>query len=72
MDTLPLELCVWIFKELDPHAVQSAILVDKRWHDVVMDSDMLWRQLCRQYCCQSLVQSDRSLGYNWKVSISSL
>ncbi len=69
-ETLPTEMSVKIFGELDAESLCSASRTCKLWHDIIEDSDQLWRRQCLlvRAVCQREVYSDRRDGLSWKVS----
>lgn len=68
-ETLPLEMSVKIFAELDTRSLCSASRTCKLWHDIIEDSDQLWRRQCLlvRAVCQREVDIDREDGLSWKV-----
>ncbi|XP_044045368.1 F-box only protein 48 [Siniperca chuatsi] len=70
-ETLPTEMSVKIFGELDAESLCSASLTCKLWHHIIEDSDQLWRSQCLlvRAACQREVDSDRRDGLSWKVTL---
>ncbi|XP_034446246.1 F-box only protein 48 isoform X2 [Hippoglossus hippoglossus] len=68
-ETLPTEMSVRIFGELDPESLVSASCACKLWHDLIEESEQLWRSQCLlvRAVCQREVDSDRRHGLSWKV-----
>ena len=72
-ETLPAEMSVRIFGELDAESLCSAARTCKLWHHIIEESDQLWRKQCLMVraVCQREVDSDRRDGLSWKVRESS-
>ena len=72
-ETLPNEISVHIFGELDPVSLCSASQTCRLWHHIIEESEQLWRKQCLlvRAMCQSEVDCDRRDGLSWKVSPSS-
>ncbi|TKS68777.1 F-box only protein 48 [Collichthys lucidus] len=70
-ETLPAEMSVKIFGELDAESLCSASRTCKLWHDIIDESDQLWRRQCLlvRAVCQREVDSDRGNGLSWKVTL---
>ncbi|KAM7419917.1 hypothetical protein PAMA_016829 [Pampus argenteus] len=70
-ETLPEEMSVKIFGELDPESLCSASRTCKLWHHIIEESEQLWRRQCLlvRAVCQREVDSDRSDGMSWKVTL---
>lgn len=70
VETLPTEMSVKIFCELDAESLCSASCTCKLWHDIIEESEQLWRKQCLlvRAVCQREVDSDRRDGLSWKVS----
>ena len=68
-ETLPTEMSVRIFGELDAESLCSASRTCKLWHHIIEESDQLWRRQCLlvRAVCQREVDSDRKDGLSWKV-----
>ncbi|XP_042371301.1 F-box only protein 48 [Plectropomus leopardus] len=68
-ETLPTEMSVRIFGELDAESLCSASRTCKLWHHIIEGSDQVWRRQCLlvRAVCQREVDSDRSDGLSWKV-----
>lgn len=68
-ETLPTEMTVRIFGELDAGSLCSASRTCKLWHDIIEDSEQLWRRQCLlvRAVCEREVDSDRRSGLSWKV-----
>lgn len=68
-ETLPAEMSVKIFGELDAESLCSASCTCKLWHDIIEESDQLWRRQCllARAVCQREVDRDRTNGLSWKV-----
>lgn len=69
-ETLPTEMSVRIFGELDPESLCCASQTCKLWHYIIEESEQLWRRQCLlvRAICQREVDSDRRDGLSWKVS----
>lgn len=67
--TLPTEMSVKIFGELDPQGLCGASRTCRLWRDVIEESEQLWRRQCLlvRAVCQQEVDSDRRDGLSWKV-----
>lgn len=72
-ETLPAEMSVKIFGELDAESLCIASRTCKLWHHIIEESDQLWRRQCLlvRAVCQREVDSDRRDGLSWKVRKSS-
>ncbi|XP_051239071.1 F-box only protein 48 [Dicentrarchus labrax] len=70
-ETLPTEMSVKIFGELDAESLCSASRTCKLWHHIIEESDQLWRGQCLLVAavCQREVDSDRRDGLSWKVTL---
>ncbi|MEQ2178674.1 hypothetical protein GOODEAATRI_016582 [Goodea atripinnis] len=70
-ETLPTEVSVRIFGELDAESLCRASRTCKLWHSIIDQSEHLWRQQCLlvRAICQREVDSDRSGGLSWKVTL---
>lgn len=70
-ETLPTEMSVRIFRELDAESLCRASRTCKLWRSIIDDSEQLWRQQCMlvRAVCRREVDSDRSDGLSWKVSL---
>ncbi|XP_021167420.2 F-box only protein 48 [Fundulus heteroclitus] len=70
-ETLPVEMSVRIFRELDPQSLCRASRACRLWHAIIQESEQLWRQQCMlvRAVCQREVDSDRSRGLSWKVTL---
>lgn len=68
-ETLPTEMSVKIFSELDAESLCSASRTCKLWHHIIEESQQLWRRHCLlvRAICQKEVDSDRRNGLSWKV-----
>ncbi|XP_062244549.1 F-box only protein 48 isoform X3 [Platichthys flesus] len=68
-ESLPSEMSVRIFSELDPESLCSAACACKLWHHLIEDSEQLWRTQCLlvRAVCQREVDRDRRHGLSWKV-----
>lgn len=71
-ETLPTEMSVKIFGELDTESLCSASRTCKLWHHIIEESEQLWRTQCLlvRAVCQREVDSDRRDGLSWKVGQS--
>lgn len=60
-----------IFGELDTQSLCSAAQTCWLWHDIIEQSEPLWRRLCLlvRAVCQREVDGDRRDGLSWKVSM---
>ncbi|KAM4749936.1 F-box only protein 48 [Anableps anableps] len=70
-ETLPTEMSVRIFRELDAESLCRASRTCKLWHSIIDRSEQLWRQQCLlvRAVCQREVDGDRSDGLSWKVTL---
>ncbi|XP_034721591.1 F-box only protein 48, partial [Etheostoma cragini] len=68
-ETLPTEMSVKIFGELDPESLCSAARTCRLWRDIIEDSEQVWRRRCLavRAVCQREVDWDRRDGLSWKV-----
>ncbi|XP_029010730.1 F-box only protein 48 [Betta splendens] len=71
VETLPTEMSVKIFGELDPGSLCSASRTCRLWHHVIEETEQLWRRQCLlvRTVCQKEVDSDRGHGLSWKVTL---
>lgn len=69
VETLPTEMSVKIFGELDMPSLCQASQTCRQWRDIIEDSEQLWRQQCLlvRAVCQREVDKDRRDGMSWKV-----
>lgn len=69
-ETLPAEMSERIFGELDTASLCSASCTCKLWHNIIEESQQLWRSQCLRVraVCPSEVDRDRGDGFSWKVS----
>uniref|UniRef100_A0A3B4WGP2 F-box domain-containing protein n=1 Tax=Seriola lalandi dorsalis TaxID=1841481 RepID=A0A3B4WGP2_SERLL len=69
VEMLPTEMSVKIFGELDAESLCSAACTCRLWHDIIEESNQLWRKQCLlvRAVCQREVDSDRRDGLSWKV-----
>ncbi|XP_072239822.1 F-box only protein 48 [Leuresthes tenuis] len=70
-ETLPPELSVRIFGELDAESLCSASRACRLWHGIIEQSEQLWRRQCLllRAVCSREVDGDRSGGLSWKVTL---
>ncbi|XP_029353129.1 F-box only protein 48 [Echeneis naucrates] len=70
-ETLPMEMSLKIFGELDTESLCSAARTCKLWHDIIEESEQLWRRQCMlvRVVCQREVDRDRTDGLSWKVAL---
>ncbi|XP_076584679.1 F-box only protein 48 [Chaetodon auriga] len=70
-ETLPTEMSLKIFGELDAESLCSASRTCKLWHHIIEDSEQLWRSQCLlvRAVCEREVDSDRKNGLSWKVTL---
>ncbi|XP_028270490.1 F-box only protein 48 isoform X2 [Parambassis ranga] len=70
-ETLPTEMSVRIFGELDTESLCIAAQTCRLWHDIIEQSEQLWRRLCLlvRAVCQREVDGDRRDGLSWKVTL---
>lgn len=68
-ETLPTEMSVKIFGELDARSLCSASRTCRLWHHIIAESDAVWRRQCLLVgaVCHREVDSDRRNGLSWKV-----
>ncbi|XP_026215171.1 F-box only protein 48 [Anabas testudineus] len=71
VETLPTEMSVKIFGELDTESLCSASRTCKLWHHIIEGNEQLWRRQCLlvRAICQREVDSDRRDGLSWKVTL---
>ncbi|XP_041837846.1 F-box only protein 48 [Melanotaenia boesemani] len=71
VETLPVEMSVKIFSELDAASLCSAARTCKLWHAIIEQSEQLWRRQCLllRAVCQREVDGDRRDGLSWKVTL---
>ncbi|XP_008314712.1 F-box only protein 48 isoform X2 [Cynoglossus semilaevis] len=71
VETLPTEMSVKIFGELDMPSLCQASQTCRQWRDIIEDSEQLWRQQCLlvRAVCQREVDKDRRDGMSWKVTL---
>ncbi|XP_056228722.1 F-box only protein 48 [Seriola aureovittata] len=71
VEMLPAEMSVKIFGELDAESLCSAACTCRLWHDIIEESNQLWRKQCLlvRAVCQREVDSDRRDGLSWKVTL---
>ncbi|XP_019905469.1 F-box only protein 48 [Esox lucius] len=69
--TLPLEMSLRIFSELDIDSLCNASLTCKLWHHIIEGCDHLWRNHCLtvRAVCQQEIDGDRQNGLSWKVTL---
>ncbi|CAI5678868.1 unnamed protein product [Oreochromis niloticus] len=62
-------MTVRIFGELDATSLCSAARTCRLWHQIIEQSEQLWRKQCLMVraICQREVDSDRRHGLSWKV-----
>nr|ADO28378.1 f-box only protein 48 [Ictalurus furcatus] len=68
-ETLPTEMSVRIFSELDVRSLCHASVTCKHWNVIIKESDNLWRNHCLSCVCHREVDGDRSDGLSWKVTL---
>ncbi|XP_069578146.1 F-box only protein 48 [Brachyistius frenatus] len=70
-ETLPTEMSVRIFGELDALSLCSAARTCRLWHDIIEQTEQLWRRQCLlvRAVCQREVDRDRRDGLSWKVTL---
>ncbi|XP_066505191.1 F-box only protein 48 [Hoplias malabaricus] len=70
-ETLPTEMSVRIFSELDLRSLCHASLTCRQWNNIIESSDYLWRTHCLTVLavCQKDVDGDRKDGLSWKVTL---
>ncbi|XP_059408812.1 F-box only protein 48-like [Carassius carassius] len=70
-ETLPTEMSVRIFSELDVRSLCQASLTCRHWNDIIEGSDQLWRSHCLTVLavCRREVDGDRLDGCSWKVTL---
>nr|XP_024658527.1 F-box only protein 48 [Maylandia zebra] len=68
-EMLPTEMSVRIFGELDAASLCSAARTCRLWHQIIEQSEQLWRKQCLMVraICQREVDSDRRHGLSWKL-----
>ncbi|KAL1006129.1 hypothetical protein UPYG_G00068180 [Umbra pygmaea] len=70
-ETLPMEMSLRIFSELDIDSLCSSSLTCKLWHRIIEGTDHLWKNHCLtvQAFCQQEIDGDRQNGLSWKVTL---
>uniref|UniRef100_A0A1A8LS14 F-box protein 48 n=1 Tax=Nothobranchius pienaari TaxID=704102 RepID=A0A1A8LS14_9TELE len=70
-ETLPMEMSLRIFGELDAESLCSASRTCRLWRDIIEQSEQLWRRQCLlvRAVCQREVDKDRGEGLSWKVTL---
>ncbi|XP_022070154.1 F-box only protein 48 isoform X2 [Acanthochromis polyacanthus] len=70
-ETLPTEMSVRIFGELDAESLCSASRTCRLWHHIIEQSEQLWRRQCLlvRAVCRREVDGDRRDGLSWKVTL---
>ncbi|XP_062303814.1 F-box only protein 48 [Osmerus eperlanus] len=70
-ETLPTEISLKIFRQLDTHSLCNALLTCKLWYHIIEDSDHIWRDHCLvvRAVCQRQIDGDRQCGMSWKVTL---
>uniref|UniRef100_A0A3P8U319 F-box protein 48 n=1 Tax=Amphiprion percula TaxID=161767 RepID=A0A3P8U319_AMPPE len=70
-ETLPMEMSVRIFGELDAESLCSASRTCRLWHHIIEQSEQLWRRQCLlvRAICRREVDRDRRDGLSWKVTL---
>ncbi|XP_028420252.1 F-box only protein 48 [Perca flavescens] len=70
-ETLPTEMSAKIFGELDAESLCSAARTCRLWHDIIAESEQVWRSQCLplRAVCQREVDGDRRDGLSWKVTL---
>lgn len=68
-ETLPTEISVKIFSELDVRSLCHASVTCKLWNVIIEGSDNLWKSHCVSMLavCHREVDGDRRDGLSWKV-----
>lgn len=71
-ETLPTEMSVRIFSELDVRSLCRASVTCKHWNVIIEGTDNLWRSHCLSTLavCRREVDGDRTDGLSWKVGHS--
>ncbi|XP_076847955.1 F-box only protein 48 [Brachyhypopomus gauderio] len=69
--TLPTEMSVRIFGELDVRSLCRASLACRQWNSIIEAADNLWRSHCltRLAVCRREVDGDRREGMSWKITL---
>uniref|UniRef100_UPI003AAAA352 F-box only protein 48 n=1 Tax=Centroberyx gerrardi TaxID=166262 RepID=UPI003AAAA352 len=70
-ETLPTEMSLRIFGELDAESLCSAARTCRLWRHLIQESEQLWRKLCLlvRAVCQREIDRDRRDGLSWKVTL---
>ncbi|KAJ8002177.1 hypothetical protein DPEC_G00177110 [Dallia pectoralis] len=70
-ETLPMEMSLRIFSELDLDSLCRASLTCKLWHHIIEGCDHLWRNYCLtvRAVCHQEIDRDRQNGLSWKVTL---
>ncbi|XP_078128977.1 uncharacterized protein LOC144532208 isoform X2 [Sander vitreus] len=70
-EILPTEISAKIFGELDAESLCSASRTCRLWHDIIEESEQVWRRQCLpvRALCQREVDGDRRDGLSWKVTL---
>ncbi|XP_077426422.1 F-box only protein 48 [Vanacampus margaritifer] len=71
-ETLPTEMSVQIFGELDARSLCRASATCRLWDAIIRDSQQLWRTQCLGIVmlCRREVDADRRDGLSWKESLA--
>ncbi|XP_062866657.1 F-box only protein 48 [Trichomycterus rosablanca] len=71
IETLPTEMSVKIFSELDVKSLCHASLTCKHWNAIIETDEHLWRSHCLSVLniCRREVDGDRQNGLSWKVTL---
>ncbi|XP_054584262.1 F-box only protein 48-like [Eptesicus fuscus] len=69
--TLPQEIALHIFSQLDVQSLCRASMTCRRWNDTIRNHDFLWKPHClaiRAVCARE-VDDDRKSGYSWRDTL---
>ncbi|XP_077462249.1 F-box only protein 48 [Stigmatopora argus] len=71
-ETLPTEMSLKIFGELDARSLCRASATCRLWNAIIRDSQQLWRTQCLAIValCRREVDADRGNGLSWKESLA--
>ncbi|XP_059515570.1 F-box only protein 48-like [Myotis daubentonii] len=67
--SLPEEVTLQIFSQLDIQSLCRASLTCRSWNDTIRNNDFLWKPHCLalRAVCEREVDDDRKSGYSWRV-----
>ncbi|XP_072032011.1 F-box only protein 48-like [Amphiura filiformis] len=67
---LPPELAMMVLLNLDIPSLCYASQACQDWHNVIQDTEYLWKLLCDHHCVDAAdIAEDRANGYSWKETV---